>query len=531
MKRILFLPLLFTILSVSAQQKPKLIVGIIVDQMRQEYLYRFNEKFSDHGFKKLINEGYMYKNAHFNYVPTYTAPGHASVYTGTTPAIHGVIGNSWYDKESKQNIYCAHDESESTVGSNSDNGHMSPRNLLTTTIGDELRFSTQMRSKVIGLSIKDRGAIFPAGHTGEAFWYDKDTGDFISSTYYSEQLPEWVKEFNNQNKAENYLTQTWEPSANLDTYIESINDENEYEDGVGKDKATFPYPMKKDGYWMVPATPFGNEILTDISLAAIKNTSLGEDDITDLLAISFSSTDYVGHGFGPNSKEVEDTYIKLDKNIATIIETLDDEVGKGNYLIFLTADHAVAEVPQLLIDSKVPAGYFDKKQLDKLNEAIEAKYGKGDWIENVSNNQIFLNRKTIASNNQNLIEIQNFVADHLLLAKGVARSYPAHLINSIDYDAGGVKGLMARGYNQKRSGDVIVELEPGWMIRSSKGSTHGSAYTYDTHVPMIWYGAGVPVGESVNYHPITDIAPTLSMLLDIKLPNGATGQPLTELLK
>lgn len=527
MRRILFFIVASSISFYSfGQQKPKLVVGIIVDQMRQDYLYRFEKNFSDEGFKRLINEGFMYKNAHFNYMPTVTAPGHASVYTGSTPAIHGILGNSWYSREKGNKIYCAEDNNEQTVGSNSDNGQMSPRNLLATTIGDELRISNQKRSKVIGISIKDRGAIFPAGHTGEAYWYDKETGDFISSTYYGKVLPNWVSNFNKKKRADYYLSQIWEPSTDLTS---SIADDNPYEDAYIKETPVFPYALKKGEYWQVPETPFGNDILTEITIEAIKNTGLGTDQYTDLLAISFSSTDYIGHSFGPASKEIEDTYIRLDKNIAQIIKTLDENIGKGNYLLFLTADHAVAEVPQYLIDQNVPAGYFDESQVANLNQQLTEKYGEGNWIVNISNEQIFLNRDLITDKQIDLHEVQNFVAHLVLSYKGVANSFPAHLISGMDYNAGGTTGLLVRGYNQKRSGDVLVNFEPGWMVRNAKGTTHGSPYAYDTHVPMIWYGAGIKNGHSVEHQAITNIAPTLSMMLNITLPNGATGKPLPEL--
>lgn len=510
------------------QQKPKLVVGIVVDQMRQDYLYRFEENFSDEGFKKLMNEGYMYKNVHFNYVPTYTAPGHASVYTGTTPAIHGVIGNDWYSREKKDEIYCAEDDTEQTVGSTTDNGQMSPRNLLTTTIGDELRISNQKRSKVIGLSIKDRGAVFPAGHTGEAFWYDKKAGDFISSTYYGKILPKWVSDFNDKNRADYYLGQIWEPSTDLTS---SIADENAYEDASIKETPVFPYALKKGEYWQIRDTPFGNDILSEIAIEAINNAGLGQDDYTDLLAISFSSTDYIGHDFGPSSKEVEDTYERLDKNIAQIIKALDKKVGEGNYMIFLTADHAVAEVPQYLIDQNVPAGYFNESLVFKLNEKLAAKFGEGNWIENISNEQVFLNRDMISQKDINLHHVQDYLAHLLLDLEGIAVSYPAHIIAGLDYNSGGIKGKMVRGYNQSRSGDVLMAFEPGWMVRNKKGSTHGSSYTYDTHVPLLWHGAGIKKGQSVEYQPITNIAPTLSMILNISLPNGATGKPLLKLFE
>lgn len=517
-----------------AQEKPKLVVGIIVDQMRQEYLYRFEDRYGNGGFKRLIGEGYMFKNAHFNYVPTYTGPGHTSVYTGTTPSIHGIIANNWYDKKAKESIYCAFDATKNTVGSDSDKGKMSPHNLFSTTITDELRLSNQMRSKVVGLSIKDRGAIFPAGHTGSAYWYDNTNGKFITSDYYSEQLPDWMTKFNNRKLADKFLKQTWNTLEDISTYVASGEDMNAYEGKVNKKDPVFPYDLSKpkNTYWALPATPFGNDILLEASLAALDGEGLGADDITDFLAISFSSTDYVGHNFGPNSVEVEDTYMRLDKNIERLLKELDDKVGKGNYIVFLTADHAVADIPQFLVDKKIPVGNPKWEMKKELGMALSRKYGEGEWVESVSNQQVFLNRQLIVDKNLSLYEVQNQVSELMLIFEGVAESYAAHAINQLDYEAGGLKGMLIRGYNQVRSGDVLYSLRPGWLQGGRvTGTTHGSGFTYDTHVPMLWYGAGIPKGTSVKYHPITDIAPTISMMLEIKLPNGATGQPLVELFK
>lgn len=521
----------------SAQQKPKLVVGIIVDQMRQEYLYRFSDKFGDDGFKRLINEGYMFKNAHFNYVPTYTGPGHTSVYTGSTPAIHGIIANDWYAKSIKKHIYCAFDSTEFTVGSSSNRGMMSPRNMLTTTITDELKLATQRRAKTIGISIKDRGAVFPAGHLGEAYWYDTETGNFITSTYYKEALPGWLNEFNDRQLAKKYLSGKWEPVNDISAYIESGTDDNAYEgnfygEGVALGKG---YKLNKKDFGQIPPTPFGNDLLKDMALATVQGEELGQGTETDFLAISFSSTDYVGHRFGPNSVEVEDTYIRLDKNIADILDALDQQVGEGNYMVFLTADHAVSDVPQYFMDNKIPSGYFVHDLKKELTDMLTEKYGEAEWVENVSNMQVFLNHKAIRQKEVDLHDIQEQVAHYLMRLEGMKEVYPAYVIHNMDYSTGGIKGLLIRGYNQKRSGDVLYALEPNWLhagkSEGNTGTTHGSSYNYDTHVPMLFYGGGIKHGSSVQYHPITDIAPTVAMILEIMLPNGATGQPVLEIFE
>lgn len=532
----IFFVLTFAFLNLTSfsQEKPKLVVGIVIDQMRQEYLERFEKHFSEEGFKKLQNEGFSYKNMHYNYVPTYTGPGHTSIYTGTTPFMHGIIANDWYDKVAKKEVYCAEDENYNTVGSESDNGKMSPHRLLTSTIADEINISQQFKSQSIGISIKDRGAIFPAGHSGQAYWYDKSNGKFITSDFYLETLPKWLQKFNDQNLAQQYMKQGWKTLLDIKEYQESGSDNNDYETGFYGKKPEFPYNFKNDEtqYKYLPATPHGNSILKDMAIAVLENTGIGQGKTTDFLSISFSSTDYVGHQFGPNSVEIEDTYIRLDQDIAAIIQKLDEKVGKGNYILFLTADHAVAEVPQYLKDHKIPAGVFNQDVTEELDAAIDERFGASDWIESISNMQVFLSREACKKNEADLNEVRTFVAEYLLGVEGVFKTYTAQEIHQMPYNAEGLSGLLHRGYNQQRSGDVLVSFNPGWFpSKYEKGTTHGSAFTYDTHVPMLWYGANISKGQSFRKSAITNIVPTISMMLGVKLPNGAMDEPLYELLR
>ena len=358
MKKSLPLFFLFFTLSLVAQQRPKLVVGIVVDQMKMEYLYRFQNDFSENGFKRLMNDGYTFHNMHYNFMPTYTAPGHASIYTGTTPAMHGIVSNEWFSRTAGKEVYCTDDATVKTIGDGKkDEGEMSPKNLQTTTITDELRLSTNFKGKVIGISIKDRGAILPAGHFANwAFWYSK-TGSFISSTFYGEALPTWVTEFNAQKSYMKYINQGWNLLKPASTYNESMPDDNPYEGKLYKvDKPVFPYDLKamydKNDAGVIRVTPFGNDYVNDFAKLAIEKEQLGKDDITDFLAISFSSPDYVGHILGPRSMELQDTYLRLDNTIADFLNYLDKTVGKGNYLVFLTADHAGAENAKHLKDNK-----------------------------------------------------------------------------------------------------------------------------------------------------------------------------------
>lgn len=525
------------------QKKPKLVVGIVVDQMRQEYLYRFYDKYGSGGFKRILNEGFELKNAHYNYIPTVTAPGHASVYTGTTPAIHGIIGNEWYDKESKSEVNCVQDKAWLPVGNPSANGAISPSRLLTTTITDELELSTQKKAKVIGVSFKDRGAVLPAGHMPDgAFWYDFKTGNFITSTYYMKQLPDWMIKFNERKLAEKYLLQSWNTFYPVTEYTESMADDNPYETKMaGKEKPVFPYDLKtvsaEEKYSVLANTPFANDYLTELAKAAIDGAQLGKDEWTDFLSVSYSSTDMLGHNMGPQSVEVQDMYIRLDKNLEDLLKTLDARVGAGNYLLFLTADHGVAENAQHLKDSRIPAGYFSPGNAKANLAEYLARYFPGkEMIEEIYYDQVYLNHDQFRNDPRvsgiDMLISSELISNYLMEVDGVANVYTESVIRQGRFDEGGIKGMVIRGHHPKRSGDLVVVLEPGWYTYGMiQGSTHGSPYTYDTNVPVLFYGSGIKKGSSVEYHPVTDIAPTLSVLLKIKFPNGCTGQPVGELFE
>lgn len=519
-------------------QTPKLVVGIVVDQMRYDYLTRFWNQYGEGGFKRLVNEGFNCKNNHFNYAPTSTGPGHASVYTGTTPSMHGIIGNDWFDKESGQDVYCAGDDSYTSVGTTSDAGQMSPHRMLTTTITDQLRLHTQKRGKVIGVALKDRGAILPAGHAANAaYWFEGGaTGNWITSSYYMETLPQWVTDFNNSDAVEAYK-KPWKTLKPIETYVESGLDANNYE-GLQKGETSNTFPHDIPNLWdangqfgLLRATPYGNSITADFALAALEGEDLGADTITDFLAISFSSTDYVGHFYGVNSKEVEDTYIRLDQDLARIFSTLDEKVGKDEYTVFLTADHAAINVPSYLMDSKIPAGYLDMKGTQtKFAEFLQYKYGTTDVVRDLSNYQLFLDHKILANLDIDLDDAQEDIAKELLSYEGIGQVYTAHQMWTNEY-LEGIPYILQNGYNQKRSGDVLIVPNVGYISYSRTGSTHGSAQIYDTHVPLLLYGKGIKQGSTVNRTEIPDIAPTIAALLGIAFPSGTTGQPIGEVLE
>jgi len=518
------------------ENTPKLVIGIVVDQMRYDYLTRFESKFGEGGFMRMINDGFNCKNHHFNYVPTYTGPGHASVFTGTSPMNHGIISNYWYDKYTDKSVYCASDDSVTAVGVETEKEKMSPRRMKTTTVADQLKLHTQNRSKVIGISLKDRGAILPAGHSANAaYWFrGKEDGKFITSTYYNNELPKWVNNFNANTSS--YL-KTWNTVLPVNEYSESGSDNNSFEEPFkGKALATFPYDLKElakenGGYDILKATPFGNEMTTDFAIAAIKNEAMGVDNITDFLTVSYSSTDYVGHQFGVNSVEVEDTYIRLDKDLEKLFSYLDKEVGEGKYTVFLTADHGAVNVPNYLKSQGIPAGYFNKKEYEtKVKEALLRKFEYDGLVKKISNNQIFLDRELIRSYNLDLIDIEEFLAQEIVLYKHIDKAYSAKTLSTTQFVTG-VGELVQNGFHQKHSGDVVFVLEPAVISYPEKGSTHGSSFSYDTHVPLLFYGTRIKKGNTLKKTEVIDIAPTISSLLGISFPNGCTGKPLEIVLK
>lgn len=521
--------------------KPKLVVGIMVDQMRQEYIYRFYNNFGEGGFRRLVEDGFMLKNGHYNYAPTYTGPGHASVYTGTTPAVHGVIGNDYYDKKTRKMVNCVEDSLHKPVGVASGNGNVSPWRMLSSTVTDELKLFTQKRAKVIGVSMKDRGAVLPAGHMADAaYWFDGTSGKFISSTYYMTKLPAWLDKFHAQNLPEKYLSQSWNTLLPMDQYTASGPDNSPYERKIGDNaKATFPYNLarlrRKGSYELLYNTPFANDYLTEMAKATVAGEKMGKRDVTDFLCISYSTTDAIGHAVGPHAVEVEDCYLRLDRSLADLFSTLDKEVGAGHYTVFLTADHGVVEVPQMLTDNKIPSGYFSEEYvLANLKTHLEKYYPGKKLIANASNGQIFLNHEAFQNDPRaagvDMFIVSEMIGRYLMEFDGVATFFTEGVLRQGNYEEGGVKGMIIRGYHAKRSGDVVVVLEPGWLEAGSiQGTSHGSPYTYDTNVPILFYGAGIKKGSSVRYHAITDIAPTISALLNIKFPSGCTGQPIEEL--
>ena len=507
--------------------RPKLVVGIVVDQMRYEYIPRFWSKFGDDGFKRLVQDGFSFTNNHFNYFPTYTGPGHAAIYTGTTPSVNGIVGNSWYERKGKAGMYVVSDTAMTTVGGVGDMGKMSPANLLSTTVTDELKKALP-QSKVIGVSIKDRGAVLPAGHLADgAFWYDDKTGNFVTSTWYANKLPAWVDAFNKRKLPAQYSREVWTTVLDSAAYTKSNKDNMSFEGAFrGEDRPVFPHPMDSS-LARIKTSPFGNTLVKEMAKAAVKGESLGSDATTDFLAVSFSSTDYVGHRFGPNSIEVADTYLRLDRELADLLTYLDQTVGQGNYMVFLTADHGVMDVPASLNKRGLPGGMFDSETaVDSLQTYLGTMYGDSPWVETYRNQQVYLDHGLIESEGESLVEIQETAARFLLQFNGVVSTNTAHNLETQGY-RDGIQAMYQNGHYPKRSGDVYIQLAPGWLDTSYPvGTSHGSPYSYDTHVPLLFYGWGIPQGSSNRKVVIPQIAPTISNMLQIEFPSGSKDIPL-----
>jgi predicted AlkP superfamily pyrophosphatase or phosphodiesterase len=565
MKTKYFLPLLliFVAVSVSAQTKkkattvastknnipasaelprPKLVVGIVVDQMRWDYLYRYYSRYGNAGFKRLLNEGFSCENTMIDYIPTVTAAGHTAIYTGSVPAIHGIAGNDFIIQATGKSMYCTDDSTVRSVGAVSDAGKMSPRNLLTTTVTDELRLATNFRSKVIGIALKDRGGILPAGHTANAaYWFDDKSGNWITSTYYMNELPKWVTDFNNQKLPETYLKLDWNPLYPLDTYMQSTADDNKYE-GDFKGAAAPTMPVKtsalyKGNLGMIRNTPYGNTMTLDLAVAAINGEQLGKGPVTDFLAVSLSSTDYVGHQFGVNAIETEDTYLRLDRDIASFLTFLDAKLGRGNYTVFLTADHGAAHNPAFLQDHNIPAGVWDDAAAMKdLNKILADKYKVDKMVISLDNYQVNLNNAAIKKMGLGEGAIKSDCIQYLQKSPLIAFAIDMKKAGDANIPEE-LRTRIINGYNVDRSGVIQIILKPGYFTGHSTndkgptGTTHGTWNPYDAHIPFILMGWGIQHGTLNREVHMTDITPTIAALLHIQAPNGSVGKVVSEALK
>jgi len=519
--------------------KSKLVIGIVVDQMRWDYVNRFKPFFKTAGgFQRFINEGATVDNTLIPYLPTVTACGHACVYTGSVPALHGIAGNEWYDNVKQKKVYCVDDANVQTVGSsNNSAGQMSPLNVWTTTLGDEFKLASNFKSKVIGISLKDRGAIIPAGHSANgAFWYDSKSGNFISSTYYGKTLPTWVSNYNNLHRPDSLYNLDWNLSLAASVYEANCDkDENTYESTpFGKEAKHFPYALKsfivKD-YGKISTTPYGNSLVEELAKQAISNEAMGADDITDLLAVSFSSPDYIGHSFGPDSWETMDGYIKLDEVLADFFTYLDKQVGKDNYTVFLTADHAVANIPAFNTKHQIPGGLSNETAMkNDIGNMLSAKGLTANLISFIGEGNIYFNHPLMDSLHVNQEKLVDLVSSFLERKPEVLQIVEARHAATAAIPAS-LRERIVNGYNAQRSGDLVIINKSGYVDGFATGTSHGTLYNYDAHIPLLFFGNGIKKGAVHRETYMTDIAPTITALMGIQMPSGSIGKPILEVLQ
>lgn len=517
-----------------AVDRPKLVVGIVIDQMRWDYIYRYGDRFGEGGFKRLMNEGFSCNNTMLNYIPTYTAVGHSAVYTGSVPSVNGIAANDFCIDGKR--VYCTYDAGENSVGCKGNAGKMSPRNLLATTIGDELKLATNFRGKVVGVSLKDRASILPAGHDADgAYWFDDASGKFITSTYYMDKLPEWVEKFNKKDMARSLLKEGWTTMYPKNTYVESTADMSAYEKAwVGGAAPVLPLNtdslFRKNGYGVIRTTPQGTTLTLKMAEAAIDGEKLGQDDITDMLAISVSTTDYVGHQFGTFAVETEDLYLRLDRDLASFFSMLDNKVGKGNYMVFLTADHAASHNFKFMQDNGMPAdGWVTRVLSDSLQRHLTDKFGQNKLVKYVMNYQVFFDRDVIAKAG---LDIDAVKAESMKFLRGFKEF--AYVVDTENVCASSVpdiiKEKIVNGYNRLRSGDIQLIMQPGWYeigsASDNKGTTHGVWNPCDTHIPLLFMGWHIGHGVTNARVNITDIAPTVCALLNVQMPDGCIGSAI-----
>ncbi len=541
---LLFFPAFST---VSAQQgrnaafktgtdRPKVVVGIVVDQMRWDYLYRYYNKYSEGGFKRLLNHGFSYENTMLPYTPAVTGAGHACLYTGSVPAVHGIVGNEWIERLTGEYMYCAQDKTVQTVGSFSNQGQMSPRNMLTTTIGDELRLATNFKSRVFGIALKDRGSILPAGHSANAaYWFDDSTGNWITSNYYMTSLPQWVQEYNAGKKPDSLMVLPWKLLREEKDYDQSTTDDKPYERLLaGESKPVFPHNFTSRGgknYLGFRYSPYANTFTLDFAKKLISREKLGAGLQTDMLCISLSPTDYIGHQFGPQSREAEDTYIRLDKDLADFFSMLDNSFGKDEYVLFLSADHGAPHTPDFMKENRLPGGVLSGYTLlGDMNKELSRKFGTDNLLQRYFEYQFVFDRKKLEAAAINESEAHLFLVNSLMKRPEVVNAFSYLQFDKAILPAF-LKERFTNGYFPKRSGDVQFILRSQYSDYRATGTDHGSWYPYDSHIPLLFYGWKIKPGKTFRETYMSDVAPTLAAMLRIQMPSGSVGKVLEEVIR
>ncbi len=517
-------------------EKPKLIVGIQVSGMRYDYLARYWDKYGDGGFKKLVTKGTVCRNAHHDYLVPEPGSGYASIATGTYPDMHGMVSDYWYDRLKEKVTYCIGDDKTETVGGGYDQGKYSPKNLMVSTVSDEMKLAGQFKSKVISISLDPVAAVISGGHTANGcYWYDDTNGQWITSNYYVDSLPGWVNSFNEKKLADLYLSRVWEPLLPMDEYTASLPDTSRFDTGFDGQK-TFPYDLaklsrlkrNKAKYDIMKATPYGNTYTSDFAASAVVDEKLGKDEYTDWLNVIFSGTGYAASYFSSRSVEMEDLYLRLDKDLEHFLDFLDREVGLKNVLIYFTADNASANEPGYLSGNRLPAGYFNyNAAISLLKTYLNVIYGSGDWVHLYYGQQIYLNRVLIEDSRLSIPEFQDRVARFMVQFEGVSNALTASDLVKNNY-TGGAFGSIQKSYNQKRSGDVLLYLTPGWVEKGADRQFASNVH-YDTHVPLIWYGWKIGRKVISRKVSVTGIMPTIANFLNISGSPGMEGEVIGEM--
>jgi len=515
-----------------APKRPKLVLAVLVDQFRYDYVERFHDQLVEGGLKRLTDQGAFMTFARYDYFPTITAPGHASYLSGTTPASHGIIANDWYDKRTKKMTYCVSDPEVNGLGTNAPAGRMSPKNFIGPNFSDMMRMHYQ--SKVIGVSIKDRGAILPAGKKpAGAYWFEPASGNFISSTYYRNELPEWVQKFNERHRAQEFVGQKWDLLLDKKEYPWPDNAAGE---GTlsGEKTVTFPHAVAaaKEGFANVIPTPFGNQLLVEFAEAALDGEQLGQGPQPDVFTVSFSSIDYNGHRFGPYSREVQDMVLRFDRQLAELFKYVDQKLGAGNVDIVLTADHGVMPTPEFAAEQGLGGQRVDPLDLvGDLMKKLEEHFGPGRYLQvpRLIEGNLYLNHDQLKEKNLSLADVVSFIREWAFDTGKFQACYSREQL--LDGRAPGAIGeRVIKGYNAERSGDVVLIFKPYTISWGATGTTHGSPYSYDTHIPILFHGPSFRPGRYPDEFYITDIVPTLCAAMHIDEPAGSTGKPLGKIL-
>lgn len=510
----------------SEKSKPDLVVGIVVEKMRYDYLTRLHDQFGGDGFRRLLSEGSTFSNTRYDYLVNQSSSGYATIFTGANPSAHGVISDYWYDRLRNDMRPAVYNENAVAVGGSYSNGRRSPSGLMSGTIGDELRMASDMRSRVYSVSMSDAASVLSGGFSANAaWWFDDASGMWMSSSYYIDSLPSWVDDFNSAMLPVTYLDRVWEPVKDISSYFRIDNTEV---------AGGFSHELKRmrsrgDDFSLLRSTPWGNTFTKDFALNLIINEQLGKRNNTDMLVVGFSATALIDSQYGTFSKEVQDAYLRLDQDIAHLLDFLDENYGKSKVLVFLTADRAVSYPGTYNNSARIPGGIFSPGMaMSLLRSYLNVSYGQGDWISSYNAGMVYLNHIFIEDNKIPLNEIQDRTARFLNQFSGVAGTVTEDVLRS-NYFSSGVLSRIQSGYHPKRSGDVMIYLRQGWSERNVLDDQL-TTISYDQHVPLIFYGWNTGNGTYRREVGVTDIAPTISLMLNIPIPPFATGRPIPELL-